>query len=96
MSEEEKETLSREYDHLGAIEGQLRDLKGYATLAFELIQNADDAPETFEMTFDLREDGLYVDNNGHFRACEDVTSDSQECGFHKLHNRLCDFRKISG
>jgi len=44
------------------------DLTGGASLAYELIQNADDAPGVTQLTFDFRESGLHVKNDGSFRA----------------------------
>ena len=35
--------IARGWDHLGAIRAKLADLGGYATLAYELIHNANDA-----------------------------------------------------
>jgi len=66
---EQEQTLSRGNDHLGFIEATLRDLAGYSTLANELIQNADDATDADEMSFDIRNDALVVENNGVFRDC---------------------------
>ncbi len=59
-------TLSRGIDYLGELGAKLRDLQGTATLAHELIQNADDAPAADEVTFDFCSDGLRVSNNGFF------------------------------
>jgi len=58
---------SLDVDFWGIIDAKLRDLKGYATFAFELIQNADDAPDVTEVAFDLSKDGIHVVNNGSFR-----------------------------
>ena len=60
--------LSRGIDYLGDLGAKLRDLQGYATLAHELIQNADDAPGVSTMVFDVRQDALLVENNGRFSA----------------------------
>ena len=64
------ETLSRGSDYLGIIEATLRDLSGFGTLANELLQNADDAPDAVSMTFDLRDDALVIENDGEFRDCK--------------------------
>ncbi len=61
--------ISRGIDHLGWLNAQLRDLSGYATLASELIQNADDAPEATFISFDVTDDALVVDNDGYFTDC---------------------------
>ena len=60
--------LSRSTDYLGDLGAKLRDLQGYATLAHELIQNADDAPAR-SMTFNIHEDSLVLDNDGVFSEC---------------------------
>jgi len=36
--------LGRGIDYLGSIARMLRDLSGFATLIYELLQNADDTP----------------------------------------------------
>ena len=61
--------LSRATDYLGDLGAKLRDLQGYATLAHELIQNADDAPASW-MNFIIRTDALILDNDGVFSGCE--------------------------
>ncbi len=63
------QTLSRGADHLGFIEATLRSLKGFGTLANELIQNADDAPEATGIVFDIRDEAFVVENNGLFSDC---------------------------
>ena len=70
--------LSRSTDYLGDLGAKLRDLQGYATLAHELIQNADDAPAR-SITFNIYEESLVLDNDGVFSECGDVTAD--QCGF---------------
>ena len=52
------EFLSLDVEYLGFLNGELRNLKGFATLAHELIQNADDADGATEITFDIRADAL--------------------------------------
>jgi hypothetical protein len=51
--------LSRGIDYLGDLGAKLRDLQGFATLAYELIQNADDAGAGW-MSFDICEAALIV------------------------------------
>ena len=63
------EYLSRGIDYLGDLGAKLRDLRGYRTLAHELIQNADDAKRTASMSFDVGDDALVVDNDGVFSDC---------------------------
>jgi hypothetical protein len=53
-------------DHLGALANALGDLMGFATLAYELIQNADDADDAAEIVFDARDDGLLVPQRRRF------------------------------
>ena len=74
MSPKKPETqyLPRGVNHLGFLEAQLRNLRGFSTLAYELIQNADDAPGADTITFDIHEDALIVDNNGVFSDCSAV------------------------
>ena len=85
--------LSRSFDYLGGLSGKLRDLQGYATLASELIQNADDAPATM-VAFDVRPDALVVDNDGVFSDCEEV--DSEQCPWRHdgVHDHRCDFHRF--
>ncbi len=90
--------LSRGIDHLGWLNAQLRDLSGPETLASELIQNADDAPEAISISFDINDDALVVDNDGIFVDCrhaeEDVCygRDGRQpgalpmCDFHRFRN----------
>lgn len=63
-----KPTFRRQgIDYLGFLEAKLRDLQGLATLVYELIQNADDAPGATSVVFDIRDDALEVSNDGVFR-----------------------------
>jgi hypothetical protein len=54
----------------------LRSLRGLDTLAYELIQNADDvkqedgSPGATSISFDLRQDALIARNDGVFRDCD--------------------------
>lgn len=85
--------LSQGIDYLGFLDAKLRDLQGYATLAHELIQNADDAAAT-SMSFDVGDHGLIVENNSTFSDCGDVKQ--YECRWKsqsvKGHN--CDFHRF--
>ena len=86
-------SLSRATDYLGDLGAKLRDLQGYTTLAYELIQNADDAPAGW-MAFNLSRDALILDNDGVFTACEEVEApqcpwlstgeDGHRCDFHRF------------
>lgn len=85
--------LKRGIDYLGDLGAKLRDLQGYPTLAYELIQNADDADATW-MCLDIQDDALIVDNDGIFSDCghiedlecswkEDITL-RYRCDFHRF------------
>lgn len=81
---------------LGNIEQALKGLQGYGIMALELIQNADDAGAK-TLAFDVRDDGLVVDNDGEFSSCGLV---EPECPW-LLHGdteglkRPCNFHAIS-
>ncbi len=66
-------TISQTVDFLGFLRGQLQGLQGITTLCYELIQNADDVrdeagnPGASCITFDVRDDALWVENDGVFR-----------------------------
>ena len=65
--------LSQDVDYLGFLRTKLRDLNGIKSMAYELIQNADDVkddegrPITTKIAFDFRDDALEVSNDGVFR-----------------------------
>lgn len=67
---------SQTVDYLGFLQTQLRDLQGISTLAYELIQNADDVldddgqPAARRITFDIYDDALIVENDGVFREVD--------------------------
>lgn len=81
-------------DYFGFLETVLRDLKGFRTLAHELIQNADDAPGTSKLTFDIRDDALVVENDGTFADCDAV--EVRDCPWlsDSSKNRSCDFHRF--
>ena len=85
--------LSKSIDYLGNLGAKLSDLQGYATLAHELIQNADDAPASW-MSFDIREDALILDNDGVFSECKD--GGAPECSWSSdgIHDHKCDFHRF--
>ena len=62
-----KKYLEQSIDFLGFLGAKLRDLKGYSALTNELLQNADDAPGVTQVSFDINEMALFVENNGSFR-----------------------------
>ena len=92
MAEEEYLSLGIEY--LGFLNGQLRDLRGYSTLAHELIQNADDAPGATSIVFDVRDDALIIENDGVFSDCGDM--ESRDCLWLRDPSRRhrCDFHRL--
>ena len=73
MTNQEPTYLSQGVKYLGFLAQQLGDLRGAATLAHELIQNADDAKDdagnlcASEIVFDVRDDALVVSNDAIFR-----------------------------
>jgi len=81
-----------EIDFLGALANALVDLRGASTLAFELIQNADDAEGARNMIFDVRDEALVVENDGLFTDCDD--QDSPECPWMPARGTRCDFHSF--
>jgi hypothetical protein len=83
--------LSRGMDYLGELGARLRDLQGYTTLAYELIQNAEDSNNATWISFDVRVNELVVDNDGTFSDCGRV--EEHECPWKSDTTRdgLCDF-----
>jgi len=86
--------LSRGIDHLGFIEAKLRDLQGFATLAHELMQNADDAEKTTLMCFNICDGALIVDNDGIFSECEYVEEPICSWKEDPSKQHLCDFHRF--
>ena len=90
--------LSQSIDYLGFLDAKLRDLQGYATLAHELIQNADDA-RADSMSFDVGDEALVVENTSAFSDCGQVEADECPWKMSPEHNHRCDFhrfRKVAG
>src|SRR5262249_55792888 len=87
-------TLSRGIDYLGDLGAKLRDLQGDRTLAYELIQNADDAPTATFISFDITPEALVVDNDSAFSDC--VSVEQPECPWKDApeHGYRCDFHRI--
>ena len=75
MSDSDFVYKSQDVNYLGFLEAQLRDMTGIDTLAYELIQNADDVQDegarfaVTTLSFDVTDDALIVNNDGRFRAC---------------------------
>jgi len=86
--------ISRGTDHLGFLSNTLRGLRGSATLICELIQNADDAPEATEISFDVRREGLVVDNDGFFSDCGHAKNEENRCPWEETKNYRCDFHRF--
>ncbi|MDQ3672729.1 MAG: DUF3883 domain-containing protein [Actinomycetota bacterium] len=91
--------LSAGYELLGKLGNDLRDLTGFDTLIYELIQNADDARDATRMRFDVTKSALTVWNDGTFTDCGE--QEARECPGVELDGvrGRCDlhsFRLISG
>ncbi len=87
--------FGRELDYLEDLGAKLRNLKGFATLAHELLQNADDVAGVTHFTFNICGDALIVENNGQFSDC--LKPEEQECHWrnepsHGSHR--CDFHRF--
>jgi hypothetical protein len=93
MTAETKElrALSRGIDYLGDLGGKLRNLQGFATLANELIQNADDTAGAQSMAFVISDNALVVDNDGVFSDCGQA--EEPECPWRNdpVRGYMCDF-----
>ncbi|MCU1490545.1 MAG: hypothetical protein JWM85_1950, partial [Acidimicrobiaceae bacterium] len=91
---------SRAVDHLGFIGRTLEELTGFSTLAFELIQNADDSSQgARRLRFDIRADALWVEDDGGFTDCERQELGPDKCPFLDTLGHRCDFhsfRLLSG
>jgi hypothetical protein len=84
--------LSRGIDYLNDIGAKLRNLKGFTTLAHELIQNAEDSAGVSWMCFDVRDDSLVVDNDGIFSDCGSV--EEITCPWKPEKGHMCDFHRF--
>ncbi len=73
MTERQPRYKTQSINFVGFIAKQLGDLRGPSSLAYELIQNADDAKDDFlnlsakRIEFDVTEDALVVSNDAVFR-----------------------------
>jgi uncharacterized protein DUF3883 len=91
----EQRTLGRGIDYVESIARMLKDLSGHASLAFELIQNADDAPGASAMSFDIRKSALIVWNDGRFSDCGDqLTLGPERCRDLARTGHRCDFHRF--
>ncbi len=62
-----RKTIKQTVDYGDFLRTLAADLTGGASLACEVIQNADDAPEVTSLIFDFRAEALHIKNNGSFR-----------------------------
>lgn len=83
----------RGINYLGNLGRMIRDLTGFATLAFELVQNADDAEADY-LRFDVRDDALVVFNNAVFSNCGDQDLGSDDCLRLDTEGHRCDFHSF--
>lgn len=83
--------LSQGIDYLGFLNAKLRDLKGWATLLNELVQNADDPEDATRITLDVTDEALIVANDGLFTDCGAI--EQSRCGFDNVGDgrTCCDF-----
>jgi len=85
--------LSRGTDHLNTIRSRLAELTGTASLASELLQNADDAGASIcRFTIDDRE--LRVWNDQEFKGCEQLEVSPASCPWLADHGHRCDFHSF--
>jgi hypothetical protein len=76
--------FARSFAHLQTIATLLRDLKGCAALAHEIIQNADDAPKTTVIRFNISAEGPWTSTR--FRKSSQKTA-MPRCGTTRDENR---------
>lgn len=89
---------SQDLDYLDFLNTKLKDFRGFKTMAFELIQNADDAGAEW-IEFDFRDDSLVVSNSAVFRFCAEVGANVCEWIKNEKQNYPCDyhrFRRVAG
>jgi len=83
----------RGINYLGNLGRMLRDLTGYSTLLFELLQNADDAGAG-QLRIDVGQDALTVFNDASFSDCGDQDLGADECLFLSQRGHRCDFHSF--
>jgi hypothetical protein len=86
--------LGRGIDYLGSIARMLRDLSGFATLIYELLQNADDAPGATTARFDITPEALIVWNDGQFSDCGSQDLHPDQCPWLADQGERCDFHRF--
>src|SRR3954447_3306812 len=87
-------TRSREDDHIGLMSRTLRELSGFTTMVFELIQNADDTETATCLRFDVREEALIVEDDGGFTDCGRQDLGVHSCPFLAERDHRCDFHSF--
>jgi hypothetical protein len=87
-------TRSREDDHLGLMGRTLRELTGFTTMVFELIQNADDTETATCLRFDVRDEALWVEDDGGFTDCGRQDLGVRSCPFVAERGHMCDFHSF--
>jgi hypothetical protein len=87
----EEVSLSQSVNHLGFLNSLLRNLMGFAALANELTQNADDAGAEW-LRFNITGDALIVENSSTFSECEAVIA--QRCALKSDDGGFCDFHRF--
>src|SRR5262245_36689487 len=84
----------RRVDHLGFLRQTVHELSGYDALAYELIQNADDAKGADSLRFDVRQGALLVEDDGGFTDCMHQDADPEDCAFLNEGPHMCDFHSL--
>ena len=84
---------NRGINYLGNLGRVLRDLTGFATLTFELLQNADDAGAS-TLLIDVGQDALIVFNDAVFSDCNDQSLTSEYCLYLAQRGHRCDFHSF--
>ena len=85
------EYLAQGVDFLGTLNAKLRDLRGWSTLLYELVQNADDAQGATTLTIRVNEDALIVENDGTFSDCGQVEHPACAWSIEGDGRKRCDF-----
>jgi hypothetical protein len=85
--------VRRDSNYLENMARTLQDLKGFRTLAHELIQNADDCPAARCLVFELCSDRLEVRDDGGFSRCDDPRA--SDCSWRRDGKLVCDFHSFS-
>lgn len=94
MAGVETTRLDRRVNPLDIIRHNVGELSGFDTLAFELIQNADDAEDSSRLRFDVRKEALWVEDDGGFTDCGDQTLDESKCLRRAKSGHRCDFHSF--